>query len=388
MTEASGSGMPGPNDPGRTRQGKAGSLIAGAILAALLAVCGAGAAQSQDLSSPTRLAFMSATRLLVSDSRRHAVFVIDSATLRSVASVPIPGDPLGVAWGAGRLFVGNETRGAVEVYAPHMTPPAKARSRDVRNARRHKRDDARPGRYKEKARRGDDRESREIRDRDDEDDPPDADEHDDTRGSAAAGSLRFEKRYDLGLGSGSVGSPADIAVDEGRQLVFVVDGITRNVKVFAVGGALLRTLPDVAAGAPALAQPTAIAIDPARSEVLVSDFGEPGAFGTEAWVRIYGYDGTYHAGISGNTVPGYRFSRPQGLAIDAAGHVLLVDSLLGQVLVFDRLTLQGLAKVGELGTARGQLLLPLDVALHPVDSTVYVTDNRNGRVGAFPRVGW
>ena len=209
-------------------------------------------------------------------------------------------------------------------------------------------------------------------------------------GNEATGSVEVYNRrgrllYLLGGEAGLVSRPTDIAVDSEQGLVFVSDVKGRRVSVFDYRGPLLNVIP--APGAPPLHQPTGLAVDPARGEVLVSDFGKPGMFAMQAWLRIYDYHGHYRGGISGGAVRGQFFSRPQGLAVDEEGRIYLVDSLRGQVLVFDRDTLQGVAVIGAPGMARGQSLLPLDAVINHRKDFLYVTNNRNRRVEVFAGKG-
>jgi DNA-binding beta-propeller fold protein YncE len=180
---------------------------------------------------------------------------------------------------------------------------------------------------------------------------------------------------------GSIPHPTDIAVDESSKLVFVVSGGEKAVKVVDFRGRPLYTL--VGPGPGGLSNPTGIAVDETKREVFVSDYGDP-VEGIPASIRIYDYDGNHVAEISGDSgQSGFEFSRPQGLALDDQGHVFQVDSLLGQVLIFDRESLQGLATVGSYGSEAGQLLLPLDVAIDPSTRDLLVTNNRHGRIEVF-----
>lgn len=184
--------------------------------------------------------------------------------------------------------------------------------------------------------------------------------------------------------------PSDIALDIDQGLIFVTDSATGSVLVFDQGGELLRTLP--AAGQPPLYRPTGLAVDPLRGEVLVSDFGDP--MHPVATVKIYDYDGIQKASINGSAgcnwfacVGNYNFSRPQGLAVNSQGMIYMVDSVLGQVLVFDRDTGDGIAVIGEVGSGPGQLLLPLDLAIDEQTNDLYVTSNRNRRIEVFSGKG-
>ncbi len=189
--------------------------------------------------------------------------------------------------------------------------------------------------------------------------------------------------YVLGGEDGQIVRPSDIALDLERGLVFVSDSGAGKVLVYDYRGPLLRTLP--APGEPVrLEQPTGLAVNPIRGEVLVSDFGKAGWFSMRAWVRIYDYDGNHLGSISGSgQLREFRFSRPQGIASTEQGLIYVVDSLSGRVIVFERETLQGVAIIGELGQGPGQLYLPLDALVAPRSGNLYVTSNRTARVEVF-----
>ncbi|MDX9708568.1 MAG: hypothetical protein RBT64_03340 [Trichloromonas sp.] len=74
----------------------------------------AGAAASP--SSPVRLTEGPGETVLVSDYRRQAIIHVDLKNLKERRKLRIDGKPLGVVWADGLLYVGNESRGQVEVY--------------------------------------------------------------------------------------------------------------------------------------------------------------------------------------------------------------------------------------------------------------------------------
>ncbi|MFQ5747758.1 MAG: NHL repeat-containing protein [Gemmatimonadota bacterium] len=188
-------------------------------------------------------------------------------------------------------------------------------------------------------------------------------------------------------GPGAVNDPTDIAVDASAGTVFVLDGRGARVLVFDLAsGALVRTISGPGLAASDLQAPTGIAFDPARGEILVSDYGDP-AMSVPPAVKLFAPDGTYLTEISGKAgMLGQRFSRPQGLAVDAAGRILLVDALAGEVQVLDRATGSLQATLGGFGSGPGQLWLPLDVAIG-LQGRIYVTNNRAGRVDELPAAG-
>lgn len=208
-------------------------------------------------------------------------------------------------------------------------------------------------------------------------------------GNASTGSVDvYQSRsgkwlYALG-GQGAVGDPSDIALDPRRGLAFVLDGEEKTVKVFAMmKGDLRYTIAGPGLADHDLQNPTGIAVDPARREVLVSDYGDAAGSGPPPGVKIFSYDGTPVGFISGKSgMLAQRFSRPQGLAVDGEGRILLVDALAGEVLVVDRESGAVLETLGGLGSSPGELWLPLDVVVTG-DLDLFVTNNRPRRVEFF-----
>lgn len=310
------------------------SLLLGLVL---LLPCQAPA---QVLHSPARLTLSEEGRVAVTDTPRGRVVVLDAVSLEQVDVLLIEGKPLGIAHATRRLYVGNETTGSVEIWTLQNVG---------QRSRRGTRRVARMGRRR--------------------------------------GSVAWRHSGWLGNAPGVVPGPTDIAVDENSGIVLVVSSRNRSVLAFTLDGAPLGTLVGPGPEPNGLVQPTAITLDTTAREILVSDFGDV-AVGGPASVRIYDYDGNLLAQISGNSgQEGFEFSRPQGLAVNGAGQIFLVDSLLGQVLVFDRQTLEGTGTLGSYGTGVGQLLLPQDIVIHPTSMTVLVTNNRMGRVEVFEQGG-
>ena len=248
-----------------------------AVLVSLL-VC-TSVATAQRLVSPTRIAEGAPGQLLVSDYAAEAIFVVDKQSLQTVWAIPIKGKPMGVARLGSLMFVGNERTQSVEVYA-------------VDDARR-------------KVRLG----------------------------------------YTLGpslsnTGPGFFRRPTDIAIDPEFGLVFVLDGGDQLIKVFDTTGIFIRTFP------PAVTNQTvsfvaAIGVDTVQKEILVTDHWNPCAR-LAARVLVFTYDGTYRRQINGNgyvdgsgTQSTLQFARPQGVAADGAGHLFMVDPVLGKMIAFD-----------------------------------------------------
>lgn len=187
-----------------------------------------------------------------------------------------------------------------------------------------------------------------------------------------------------------VGDPTDMAIDPERGLLFVVDGAADHIKVFdlnAPGTALVGTI-----GAPGdaegnLQKPTGIAIDTDNQQVFVSDYGDP-FIGTGPRVLSFDYDGVLLGVLRGKAgMLGYNFSKPQGLALNDAGQLFIVDAWLGRVVVYDRASGTKLGEIGTYGTGPMELRLPLDVVLVGPAQDLFVTNNGSGRIEVFPGGG-
>jgi DNA-binding beta-propeller fold protein YncE len=184
-----------------------------------------------------------------------------------------------------------------------------------------------------------------------------------------------------------IAKPTDIALDAEAGLVCVVDGLNRIIKVYNVEGQPLMSIPKRPQDAALLVNPTGITLDPVSHEIFVSDFGDP-VQNIKARVQVFNYSGVLVGTISGLASSGmfgsqYYFTKPQGLALDNAGHLYVVESHNGQVQVFDRSTGAYVQSVGSYGTGTGQLKLPLDAVVHPSTGTLYVTNNMLQRIEVF-----
>jgi len=182
--------------------------------------------------------------------------------------------------------------------------------------------------------------------------------------------------------------PIGIGLDE--NLVFVLDGTAKSVRVFRGNGAFVDSFePRGSDGA--LQSPVSLAVDPLRHEVLVGDYGDPRpvpdcsfctyAPAAPARIMVFGYDGQLRFEIRGDgtTRPLTRFARIQGMAASADGRIFAADPIGNRIFVFDRATGTVLAELGTGGTAPGELLLPLDVWLDDETGDLFISNNRGAR---------
>jgi len=187
---------------------------------------------------------------------------------------------------------------------------------------------------------------------------------------------RMLKRF--GSGSGAVGLPNDLAVDEAAGLVFVVDTRNASVKRFTITGAYTGEIsPSTANTAEDLFRPAGIALDTSAQRVYVSDYGPyTGLFtGYQPQIQVYDYAGNYVKSILPSA--GYELSSPQGLAIDSTGDLYVADSFLRKVVVY------GPSGTGIGNIGAGILNAPLDVLLDETSGDVFVTNNRTGSIEVF-----
>lgn len=211
--------------------------------------------------------------------------------------------------------------------------------------------------------------------------------------------MSIEFQYNLGgtpTGElGAIENPIGIAVSQTDNLVFVLDGGAKKIKVFDQNdGFIYDFAPVDSAGA--VLSPVSIAVDEQRGEVLVGDYGDPrnpdglNRATTPARILIYDFLGNWLGQIDG---AGYKdrnliFRRVQGLAASADGRIFAADPLASRILVFNRNDGSLAGTIGEQGAELGQLMLPNDVWVDEARGDVYVVNNRGARsVEVFRRAG-
>lgn len=204
---------------------------------------------------------------------------------------------------------------------------------------------------------------------------------------SGSSSVTLVFRYNLGQvapgEAGSVGNPIGVAVDRLEQLVFVLDGHAKKVKIFGSKGALLGAF-EPRDGAGVLLSPVSVAVDEMRKEVLVGDYGDPSGSAMAAKparILIYDYQGNLLDQINGSDGFGgdFMFARVQGLATSPDGRIFATDPLGGRVLVLDRTSGTLLEVLGTQGPDPQQLMLPTDVILDGRTGDLFVVNNQGAR---------
>ncbi len=179
------------------------------------------------------------------------------------------------------------------------------------------------------------------------------------------------------IDDGNIKKPNAIAIAADGS-VYVADSIANVVKVYSAD----RVWQFDISGTPALALrfPAALAI--VGDELYVADQGH-------ALVRVFDLDGHSLRMFGGKPERGVsegRFTKIQSLAVDEAGMLHVLDSFASNVQILDPADGHFIATYGGFGTARGQLNLPLDIAI-AADDRVVVANAENHRVEVVHHVG-
>lgn len=166
-----------------------------------------------------------------------------------------------------------------------------------------------------------------------------------------------------GNGPGRFDTPSDVAVDVGRDRVYVADLANRRLSVLTLAGTPVAQW--MTAGPDVAFVPSAVAVAPGTGDVyVVSDVPHR--------VDRFGADGTWYGGWGGEgTGPGQLLG-PQGIAVHPDGRVLVAD--------FRNARLQAFSATGAFLVER-PLLGIRDVAVSGDGSRIYALHNAPGGFG-------
>lgn len=177
---------------------------------------------------------------------------------------------------------------------------------------------------------------------------------------------------------GEFESASGVAIDEKRELIYVVDSKKHIVNVYSLRDyKKIRTIGKRGHEKGELNFPTNIALD-SQGRLYVVDTGNfrVQVFDSEGnLVRTYGQIGD---------VPG-TFTRPKGIAIDSEDHIYVVDSAFQNIQIWDK-EWRFLMAFGDAGNEPGKFSLPAGIAIDNEDR-IYVVDQLNRRIQIFEYMG-
>ena len=318
-------------------------LLLSAIAALFLSTPQTSTAQTLELVGPLRMAD-SPLGLVVADYVGGKIVIADPDTLEITDAFPIytdatmleRGKPLSVGWMNGRLYVGEERTGLIQVF--------------------------RYGKLK-----------RNI-----------------FKDESSLNRNATWMQESPGLTVAPIPQPSAIVADAARGWLFIASKGDAAVHVIDEAGTTVKTLGAANSPAP-LGKPQAIALDSTGSRVFVSDDGIESCTwmgcSLSSAIKIYDYDGFLLGTIDGSSGnAGHKFSRAQGVALDSAGFVYLADSFRNEVLVFEESTPNSFSAFGLLGgkgAGTGQLLLPTGILSDTSTSRIMVANTMLGRIEVF-----
>lgn len=190
-------------------------------------------------------------------------------------------------------------------------------------------------------------------------------------------------QFVLGFGNVPVTAPQDIAINNDK--IYVVDGGAKVVKIFGLDGIFINTLPESGFNNHILANPTAIAVDDVNNIIFVSDYGDHISLPR---IQAFNLDGSLAFTIQAGSVNKYRFSMPQGLAVDK-GLLYAVDAHSAEIHIFDSAdgSLVGKVKGTGIKTGPNAMKLPLDLVIDGETDTIFVTNSRMAEIKVFTGTG-
>lgn len=166
-------------------------------------------------------------------------------------------------------------------------------------------------------------------------------------------------------------APYDMVVDVEKDWLFVADGVGKQILAYNLAGKKIHTIQ----GFGDIHNPRGLSVSPQREVVVMSDAGNP-LVNTSASIQAYDYSGHLLWKKSGT------FSAPKGMAI-YNDHLFVVDSVLGQIMVFDLVNGSKLDTISGFGTDPDKLFMPMDIVIDEDTETLFVTNYRQGRISVF-----
>lgn len=170
-----------------------------------------------------------------------------------------------------------------------------------------------------------------------------------------------------------INRPVGLAVDEGRDLLVVVNGDEHAVRLYSRSLKLIKTIGGRGSEEGQFNFPSYVCILPGVG-FAVSDTGN-------FRIQLFDFNGRYLRAFGKvGDMPG-QFARPKGVAVDPDGNLYVVDGTFCNFQVFSQ---EGrvLTHVGRGGVRRGQFQTPNGIATD-AKGGIFVADQINGRIQKF-----
>lgn len=168
--------------------------------------------------------------------------------------------------------------------------------------------------------------------------------------------------------------PTGIAINRGLGLIYVVDTLQHNIKIFTLDGRLVETFGKRGIGDGEFNYPTNVSIDRRNNNVVIGD--------TQNFrIQIFDKNGKFLTKFGKVGDKAGMFARPKGVAVDSEGHIYAADAAFNNVQIFnDKGEL--LLYFGGAGTTPGTFHL-LSALYCDEEDRLYTTEGFNARVQVF-----
>ena len=167
--------------------------------------------------------------------------------------------------------------------------------------------------------------------------------------------------------------PVGVAVDEGRDLVVMVNGGDHTVWLLNRAFKVLKKVGQRGEKEGQFNYPTYCCIIPGKG-FAVADSGN-------FRIQIFDFNGRFLSAFGKAGDATGQFARPKGLAVDPDGQLYVVDGAFSNFQVF-RPDGQILTFVGQGGSQKGQFQVPVSIAISK-DGVILVADQLNARIQKF-----
>ena len=172
-------------------------------------------------------------------------------------------------------------------------------------------------------------------------------------------------------------NPLGIAVDDADN-IYIVESVPKRIGVYDASGNRLRVITHES-----LERPTGIAVDSGRQRIYVADSAS--RLSPNHAIRVFGTDGSYISSFGRVGNKEGEFSFPSYLALDHDGNLYVTDTLNGRVQKFDP-DGRYLMSFGQYGDAFGMFNKPKGVVLDSFGN-LYAVDAAWSNVQIFNQKG-